>query len=88
MKALALNSIVFLTLSGLVSYFLEASFAIAPGVVAVAYLIGLIVSLGSTLCSEFCINVAMLISTIIMLVIVSHFFPSITEVGLYNVHKL
>ena len=88
MRVPALSLAAFLILSALVSYFLEASFAVAPGVVAVAYLIGQILSFGSTHFAECCINVAILASVLAALFIASHFFPIINEVGLYNVQKL
>lgn len=88
MKALATSLLIFIILSGLVSYIFKASFAVAPGVVAVAYLIGQILSFGSMHLTEHCINVAILASVLAALFIASHFFPILNEVGLYNVQIL
>lgn len=84
MKALALTIVVLLTLSAAVSYFLQASFAVALGVVVIAFIVGQIVHLGSIPCTEFCINLAILISVLVALIITSQFFPAFTEVDFHN----
>lgn len=87
MRTLVLTITALLILSAAVSYFFEASFAVAPGVVVIAILVGQIVHLGSIPYTVFCINLAILVSVLAALLILSHFFPVLTEVGLYNVQS-
>lgn len=88
MKALATSLLIFIILSGLVSYIFKASFAVAPGIVAVACLAGIVINSDNISRLEIGINTVILVSILISLVIASHFYPSITETGLYNIRIL
>lgn len=88
MKALITSLLIFITLSGLISYIFEASFAVALGAVAIACLAGIIINPDNVSHLELGINIAIVLSILISLFIASHFYPSITEMGLYNMHIL
>ena len=89
---------IFMVLSSLVSYFLEASFAVAPAVVALFFIIGCFIhypeerqggidnpdgEFGNPMHLA-----VVLVVVIILCITVGHLFPITAELGLYNLLKL
>jgi hypothetical protein len=89
---------IFVVLSSLVSYFLEASFVVAPAVVAVLFIAGCFIHYPEERPggidnpdAEFGnpMHLAAILGGVIILCIaVGYFFPITRELGLYNLLKL